>query len=204
MTPRASSVEEWPMTLASWFSSLRHSRRRSGPTGTRRNRPHASRRSASFEALEVRSLLSSVGFSTASETVRRERRHVQHPGHALWHRHSKSHHLRLRVRRSHRRGLQRRQPLRRQLRHPHRRRHSERGDARGCSQRLRLRVQHSRRPGVRLVRRPLRRQPRQQHGEQGDAGGGGQHLRHRVRRSLQPNRSTPPATSTSPTSTTTR
>jgi sugar lactone lactonase YvrE len=57
------------MTLASWFSSLQHSRRRRTRAGARRSRSHASRRSATFEALEDRSLLSSVGFSTASETV---------------------------------------------------------------------------------------------------------------------------------------
>ena len=57
------------MTLASWFSSLQHSRRRLTQTGARRNRSRAFRRSASFEALEDRFLLSSVSFSTGSETV---------------------------------------------------------------------------------------------------------------------------------------
>ena len=56
------------MTLASWFSSLRHSRRRLGPTWTRRDRPRASRRRASFEGLENRSLLSSVSFIDSSES----------------------------------------------------------------------------------------------------------------------------------------
>ena len=56
------------MTLASWFSSLRRSRRRLGPTWTRRDRPRASRRRASFEGLENRSLLSSVSFIDSSES----------------------------------------------------------------------------------------------------------------------------------------
>ena len=51
------------MTLASWFSSLRHSRRPTR-TGARRNRSCASRRRASLEALEDRFLLSTVSFTS--------------------------------------------------------------------------------------------------------------------------------------------
>ena len=57
------------MTLASWFSSLKHSRRRQAQNGGRRNRSHKFDRSAFLEALEDRLVLSSVSFSTGSETV---------------------------------------------------------------------------------------------------------------------------------------
>ncbi len=57
------------MNLASWFSSMRHSRRRLTLTGARRKRSWAFDRSASFDALEDRFLLSTVSFSTGSETV---------------------------------------------------------------------------------------------------------------------------------------
>ena len=57
------------MTLASWFSSLRHSRRRLTQTRARRNRSRAFNRSASFEALEDRRLLSTVSFITDTEIV---------------------------------------------------------------------------------------------------------------------------------------
>jgi hypothetical protein len=57
------------MTLGSWFSSLQHGRRPQPQTGASRGRSHAFHRSASFEALEDRFLLSSVSFSTGSETV---------------------------------------------------------------------------------------------------------------------------------------
>ena len=56
------------MTLASWFSSMRHSRRLT-QTGARRNRSRAFRRRATFEAVEDRLLLSTVSFSTAGESV---------------------------------------------------------------------------------------------------------------------------------------
>ena len=56
------------MTFASWFSSMRHCRRRVSPTGAHRNRSSASHRRASFEALEDRRLLSTVNFVTDSET----------------------------------------------------------------------------------------------------------------------------------------
>ena len=106
------------MTLASWFSSVQHSRRRLTQTGARRNRSRAFDRSASFEALEDRFLLSTVSFSTGSETVNESSRHVQHPGHALESAHRHPHRLQLRLRdqRSRRPGLRRRrQPLRRRL-----------------------------------------------------------------------------------------
>ncbi len=57
------------MTLASWFSSLKRSRRRQAQNGGRRNRLHVFDRSAFLEALEDRCMLSSVSFSTGSETV---------------------------------------------------------------------------------------------------------------------------------------
>ena len=57
------------MTLASWFSSLKHSRRRHAQNGGRRNRSHIFDRSAFLEALEDRLALTSVSFSTGSETV---------------------------------------------------------------------------------------------------------------------------------------
>ncbi len=67
LTSRPPSTEERPMTLASWFSSLQHSRRRRTRAGARHNRSHASRRSASFQALEVRlPVVVEWGFSTAS------------------------------------------------------------------------------------------------------------------------------------------
>ena len=44
------------MTLASWFSSLRHSRR-PARVGARRDRRRAPQRRASFDALEGRALL---------------------------------------------------------------------------------------------------------------------------------------------------
>ena len=56
------------MTLASWFSSLRRSRRLT-QTGARLNRSRAFRRRASFDALEGRVLLSTVNFSSAGESV---------------------------------------------------------------------------------------------------------------------------------------
>ena len=59
-----------PMTLASWFSSMRHSRGRLTQTGARRKRSGAFRRHASFDVLEDRFLLSStVNFDSASESV---------------------------------------------------------------------------------------------------------------------------------------
>jgi sugar lactone lactonase YvrE len=57
------------MTLASWFSSLRRSRRRLTRTGARRNRSRAFHRRASFDALEGRALLSTVSFGTDGESV---------------------------------------------------------------------------------------------------------------------------------------
>jgi hypothetical protein len=57
------------MTLASWFSSLKHSRRRQAENGGRRNRSHKFDRSAFLEELEDRLVLSSVSFSAGSETV---------------------------------------------------------------------------------------------------------------------------------------
>ncbi len=57
------------MTLASWFSSLKPSRRRQAQNGGRRNRSHVFDRSAFLEALEDRLVLSSVSFSAGSETV---------------------------------------------------------------------------------------------------------------------------------------
>jgi hypothetical protein len=57
------------MTLASWFSSLRRSRRRLTQTGARRNRSRAFHRRASFDALEGRALLSTVSFGTDGESV---------------------------------------------------------------------------------------------------------------------------------------
>ncbi len=57
------------MTLASWFSSWKRSRRRHPQNGGRRNRSHAFGRSAFLEALEDRLVLSSVSFSAGSETV---------------------------------------------------------------------------------------------------------------------------------------
>ncbi len=142
------------------------------PGGARRNRLHASRRSASFEALEDRSLLSSVSFSTGQRDRQRERRHVQHPGHALGHRHSNRHHLRLRVQRSHRPGLRRAGNLYVANSAPPSAKHGERGDARGGGQHLRLRVQ--RLPSAWPSTRPATSTSptSHQHGEQGDARGG--------------------------------
>ena len=57
------------MTLAFWFCSLQHARSRQPQTGARRRRSGAFRRGASFEVMEDRFLLSSVSFSTGSETV---------------------------------------------------------------------------------------------------------------------------------------
>ena len=57
------------MTLASWFSSLRHCRRRHAHNGGRRNRSHKFDRGAFLEALEDRLVLSAVSFSTGSETA---------------------------------------------------------------------------------------------------------------------------------------
>ncbi len=57
------------MTLASWFSSLRHSRR-PARVGARRDRRRAPRRRASFDALEGRALLSTtVSFGAPSESL---------------------------------------------------------------------------------------------------------------------------------------
>jgi len=57
------------MTLASWFSSLRHSRRYPIRTEACRNRSRASRRRATFEALEDRFLLSTVNFVSDAASV---------------------------------------------------------------------------------------------------------------------------------------
>ena len=215
------------MTLASWFSSMRHSRRRLTRTGARRNRSRAFHRRASFEALEDRVLLSTVSFSTGGETVNESAGTFSIPVTLSGARHSHRLPLRLRVQRTRWPGLRRRrQPLRRRRRRPH----GEQGDARGGGQHLRLRVPEfhvALRPGLRLGRQPLRRrrqrdntvsevtpagtvstfasgfddpdglafdagrqplrrQRRQRHGEQGDARGGGQHLRLRVQRSRRP------------------
>ncbi len=56
------------MTLASWFSCLRHSRRRLAQNGARRSCSRAFRRTASLEVLEDRLLLSSVSFASDGET----------------------------------------------------------------------------------------------------------------------------------------
>ncbi len=51
------------MTLASWFPSMRHSRRRLTPNGARSSRSRTVHRRTSFEALEDRCLLSTVNFT---------------------------------------------------------------------------------------------------------------------------------------------
>ena len=183
------------MTLASWFSALPHSRRRSGPTGTRRNRSHASRRSASFEALEDRSLLSSVGFSTASETVRRDAGTFSIPVTLSG--------TRTPTVSPFASGFDSPEGLAfdsaGNLYVANNNGTGEQGDARGDGQHLRHRARLSQRPGVRRPATSTSPISIRQHGERGDARGGGQHLR--LPGSTVPTawRSTRPATSTSPT-----
>ena len=57
------------MTLTSWFSSMRPSRRRLTQDEAHRSGSRAFRRRASFDALENRLVLSTVQFTSASETV---------------------------------------------------------------------------------------------------------------------------------------
>ncbi len=57
------------MARASWFSSLQHFRRRLNQTAGRRRGSRAFQRRASFDALEGRLLLSTLQFTSASETV---------------------------------------------------------------------------------------------------------------------------------------
>ena len=156
------------MTLASWFSSMRHSRRLTR-TGARRN-ARAFNRRESFEALEDRRLLSTANFASDSETVDESAGTFSIPVTVS--------------------GTPDGTPTVSTFSSGFSGPYGLAFDAAGnlyvagggdrtvskvppraARQHLRHRVRLSRRPGLRLGRQPLRRRRRRRHSEQGDARG---------------------------------